>query len=307
MPKMYIDRSILIDAPTNKIYSIITNFNDWRPWSPWLIIEPETKLTVAQDGQSYEWEGVRTGSGNMTIRKAEDNKKLELDLNFLKPWKSYANTWFTLEDEGGSTRVHWAMESSIPFFLFFMVRMMKAMIENDYDKGLMMLKSYVETGAVPSKLNFVGTSQFPGGKYVGVNTLCDMASVGPFMERDFEKLMEAMSDHKKKIKGKSFSIYHKWDFVRKTVKYTSAIQVSEFPEKLGEEFVMGELPATSVNTVRHTGPYQYLGNAWSAQYSMKQAKEIRLNTKIDPFEVYMNVPGEVSDEELVTEVHFPIK
>lgn len=307
MPKMHISRSITIDAPADKVYSVVSDFNQWRPWSPWLITEPETEVTVAEDGQSYEWKGKRTGEGKMAIRNAEESKSIDYDLNFLKPWKSYADTSFYLSEEGGSTKVTWVMDSSMPFFLFFLVKITTAMIEMDYDKGLMMLKAYCETGSVPSKLDFVGGSSFPGGKYVGVKTECTMDEIGPSMERDFGKLMEAMGPHQEKISGPGFSIYHKWDLVKKQVSYTSGMQVSEVPEGLSGEFVSGDIPNTSVHTVRHTGPYQYLGNAWATLYSMKQAKEIKQNKKIDPFEVYVNMPGEVPDEELVTEVHFPVK
>ena len=33
----------------------------------------------------------------------------------------------------------------------------------------------------------------------------------------------------------------------------------------------------------------------------------KLNKKIDPFETYISDPEEVPEEQLVTEVHFPIK
>ena len=40
---------------------------------------------------------------------------------------------------------------------------------------------------------------------------------------------------------------------------------------------------------------------------MQRSKTFKLNKRIDPFETYLNNPGEVPDRELVTEVHFPVK
>ena len=40
---------------------------------------------------------------------------------------------------------------------------------------------------------------------------------------------------------------------------------------------------------------------------MQQNKTIKVNKKIHPFETYLNTPEEVSDKELVTEVHFALK
>ena len=85
MPKMHIKKSILINAPVDRIYSIVSDFNHWRPWSPWLITEPEAKVTVAPDAKYYEWEGNRTGEGNMKITAEKANESIDYDLMFLKP------------------------------------------------------------------------------------------------------------------------------------------------------------------------------------------------------------------------------
>jgi effector-binding domain-containing protein len=39
---------------------------------------------------------------------------------------------------------------------------------------------------------------------------------------------------------------------------------------------------------------------------MQRGKEFKHRKGIDPFEVYMNMPGQVSEEQLVTEIHFPV-
>lgn len=306
MPKMHISRSIKIDAPADKVFKVISDFSDWRPWSPWLITEPEAKVTIAEDGQSYSWVGKRTGEGKMAIRSSEENKSLDLDLNFIKPWKSYADTRFYLKEEGGSTEVTWVMDSSMPFFLFFLVKLTTAMIGMDYDRGLAMLKEYVETGDVSSKLEFVGSSEFAGGKYVGIKTDTTIENIGPSMEGDFEKLMSYMNNHQDKMAGPPVSIYHKWDVVKGQVSYTSGFPVSEAPDDLPSGMFIGEMKPTKVNTVRHIGKYDYMGNAWSTLYSMKQAKEFK-QAKIHPFEVYINDPKTTPEKEWITDVCFAIK
>jgi effector-binding domain-containing protein len=39
---------------------------------------------------------------------------------------------------------------------------------------------------------------------------------------------------------------------------------------------------------------------------MQRNKEFKYRKGIDPFEVYLNMPGEVPNEQLVTEIHFPV-
>jgi len=66
------------------------------------------------------------------------------------------------------------------------------------------------------------------------------------------------------------------------------------------------VPAMKVNTIAHIGAYKHLGNAWTTQYMMQRGKEYKYRKGIDPFEVYLNMPGQVPEEQLVTEIHFPV-
>ncbi|MEM8565258.1 MAG: SRPBCC family protein [Bacteroidota bacterium] len=307
MPKMQITKSITINAPVEKVYSKLNDFNHWTAWSPWLIMDPQAKVTIDGDAKSYEWEGDRVGSGNMHVTEEVENKWVDYDLTFLKPWKSTAKVRFETVSKGDSTEVHWLMDSSLPFFMFWMKKMMEAFVGMDYDRGLAMLKDYVEDGEVHSKLDFKGTSSFKGFKFVGIKTNSTIDDVGSSMEADFNKLMTFMNDHKDIIAGPTFSIYHKWDMVKRNVQYTSGIPVKSVPDNLPSGIVSDEIPATEVYTLAHTGPYAHLGNAWSTLYNMQRGKAFKINKKIHPFETYMNIPGEVPDKELLTEVHFPVK
>ncbi len=89
--------------------------------------------------------------------------------------------------------------------------------------------------------------------------------------------------------------------------YTSAVPVKSIPENLPDGMVSGTIPATQVYTLKHTGPYHHLGNAWTTLYNMQRGKEFKSNKKIHPFESYVNSPMEVDEKQLVTEIHFPIK
>ena len=306
MAKMHIERSISINAPSKNVYKVISDFNDWRPWSPWLLMEPEAKVTVAEDARSYKWEGNRTGSGNMKITQEVENEFIDYDLNFLKPWKSSAKTNFALSQEGNATKVTWTMDSSLPFFMFFMKGMMEAFVGADYERGLDMLKAYVEEGEVPSSIDFTGNKEFEGGSWIGIKTSCSIDEVGPTMEADFTKLRQVAED-----KGISefmmLSIYHKWDIPKGRVIYTAAMGVKELPSDLPADVITGHIPKSDCYVLKHTGRYRHLGNAWSTLYTMMRNKEIKHNKKIDPFEIYLNDPKETPEKELVTEIYFPVK
>ncbi len=306
MPKMHIERSININAPSENVYKVISDFNDWRPWSPWLCMEPEAKVTVAEDAKSYEWEGNRTGSGNMKIVQERENEYIDYDLNFIKPWKSTAKTNFTLSQEGNATKVTWVMDSSLPFFMFFMKGMMEAFVGADYERGLDMLKVYVEESEVPSKLEFVGNKSFGGGSWVGIKTDCGIDEMGTSMQADFGKL-HGIAEKYKPEEIQAATIYHKWDLPKNKVSYTACLIVKEGLGEVPEGFTSGAIEATDCYVLRHVGRYQHLGNAWSTLYSMHRNKEFKPKKGIHPFEIYLNDPQNTPEKDLITDIYFPIK
>ncbi len=307
MPKMHIEKSTAIDAPVNKVYATLNDLNKWQAWSPWLIMEPEATVDVSEDGKSYSWEGDLVGSGEMKITSEDENQRIDLDLTFLKPWKSKAKVWFEMSEEGDSTKLTWLMDSGLPFFLFWMKKMMTAFVGMDYERGLSMLKDYIETGEVPSKLDNEGLSSYSGCKYMGIKTECTIDKIGPSMQEDFGKLRGWAKENEENIADIPFSIYHKWDMVKGKVIYTSGIPIKEVPEETPEGFTTGEIPAISTYNVTHTGPFRHLGNAWSLGMTLARNKVYKSSKKVHPFETYLTEPGKVSENETVTRIHFPVK
>lgn len=305
MPKMHVHRSINVDASKDHVLSIVKDFNQWRAWSPWLILEPEAQMTVAGDGSSYSWEGKRIGSGEMSIKKAGDNR-VDYDLTFLTPYKSHADTTFKVEQQGDGSKVTWLMDSSLPFFMFFMKRKMEAWIGMDFERGLKMLKEYAEKGKVNSTLEFVGTHNYNGTKYVGLKRDTTMSSIGEHMQADFDALGAFLQDSDLG-NGEVFAQYHKFDMVNGKVTYTAGIGVTDYPDNLPSNWIKGSIPSTSMYTVRHIGPYDHIGNAWSAAQNLIRAKAFKHKRGIHPFEFYKNSPHEVTPEELVSDISFATK
>ena len=315
MPKMHIERSIVIHAPISDIYSQLNNFTNWQKWSPWLIMEPDARLALAEDAKSYEWEGSRVGVGNMKIVSEEEATQVNYELNFVKPWKSSAEVRFVLQplnpsqnsDAVDAVKVTWSMNSSLPFFMFFMKNMMEAFVGADYERGLALLKVYIETGEIPFKLDFLGSAEFTSIKYIGVQNQCSLDQIGDKMEGDFDAISGYLEAFPDLANGPAFSIYHDWDIVKSSVNYTSGVSVANIPSDLPGNFTSGEIPSCKVYKISHTGPYEYLGNGWSALYAMDRNKEFQKYKKLAPFELYMNNPAEVSQNELLTEICLPIK
>jgi len=307
MPKMNVIRSASIQSDVATVFSKLNDFNHWSAWSPWLIMEPEAEVTVADDAKYYEWKGNRTGEGNMTITGEQENKQIDYDLTFLKPWKSKAKVSFLLEENGDHTNVTWTMDSSLPFFMFWMKKMMEGFVGMDYERGLNLLKDYIEKGEVESKLEFKGIEKFPGADYVGIKTTCPIAEIGEKMSADFGTINEHLEGQNEVQVVGGYSIYHDWNLKKMECTYTACVAVDKHPDSLPAGMINGSIPETNVHIVRHVGAYTHLGGAWSAQMNMQRGKEFAMKRGIHPFEWYHNMPGEVEDKDLITDICFAAK
>ena len=304
---MQIVKKKQIDAPVSKVFSILNDMSSWSKWSPWLIMDPDAKVDVAEDNKSYSWEGNRVGSGHMSIKSANNNQSIDYDLTFLKPWKSKAKVKFETVEKNGGTEVSWHMDSSLPWFMFWMKKMMVAFVGNDYERGLNLLKDYVEDGKVHSNLNWLGESQYAGCDYVGIKRNCTIEEMPKMMQADFENLIK----YSNKLEGadmtKAFSMYHRFDFVKQEVSYTAGIPAAKIPNDLPSTYFKGNIPPTKLYTIEHVGPYEHLGNAWTTIHTMHRNKEFKGRKGIHPFETYGNSPVNTDPKDLISYINFAIK
>ncbi len=305
MPKVHVQRSEVIHAPKAKILDQINDFHNWPKWSPWLITDPKATVDVREDGKYYRWTGPRVGEGEMTVERETDTE-IDFDLKFFKPWKSKAKTYMKLESiDDQNTKLSWSMDTKMPFFLFFMKNMMKGLIGMDYERGLKMLKDLSEQGNVPSNLGFPEPQSFDGSSFIGIKRKTTIADMPQEMAADFERLHRLSADVDSN--GLLFSQYHKFNFGSGTVEYTAGLGVKSKAENAPEGMILGDLPAASMMTVRHTGPYKHIGNAWSAAQFMVRSKEYKVKRGYHPIEIYRNSPADTPEDQLVTDICFALK
>lgn len=150
LPKTYhVNRSISINAPASVVYNNIADFNNFLKWNPWYKMEPAAKIkiggTASQPGHFYTWEGEETGTGQMLIKNTVPEKLIDIELKFIKPFESTANTKFQLDATGNSTLVTWIMEGENKSSMERWIGLgMNNMIGGDFESGLKELKSLSE-------------------------------------------------------------------------------------------------------------------------------------------------------------------
>jgi uncharacterized protein YndB with AHSA1/START domain len=144
-------RNAGIKAPPEKVLALINDFREWPKWSPWEKLDPAMTKTLSGPpsgaGSIYEWTGnKKVGQGRMEILGVSPSQ-VDIDLQFMAPWKAHNKTVFTLTPEEGGTAVTWTMTGTSPFMfkLMGLFMNMDKMIGNDFEKGLAAMKSAAES------------------------------------------------------------------------------------------------------------------------------------------------------------------
>jgi hypothetical protein len=148
--RFLVERSAVIAAPRAVVFARLADFGKWGSWSPWEKLDPAMKRTVsgapATVGHAYAWSGnAKAGEGRMTITELTP-ERLEIRLEFLKPWKAINETVFTVVPEGSGSRVTWTMSGTSGFVMkaFGLVTSMDAMVGKDFEQGLRNLRAAAE-------------------------------------------------------------------------------------------------------------------------------------------------------------------
>ena len=146
-----VQRTTTIHAPADKVFALINDFHRWGEWSPWEKLDPEMKRTfsgpAAGVGTTYEWTGnSKVGAGRMEILRAAPASKVDIKLDFIKPFEGHNITEFTLTPQGDNTQVDWVMNGPAPFIskLMGVFVSMDTMIGKDFEAGLANMKSAAE-------------------------------------------------------------------------------------------------------------------------------------------------------------------
>jgi uncharacterized protein YndB with AHSA1/START domain len=147
-------RSVVVKAPAEKIFPLISNFHRWANWSPWEGRDPNMKRTFsgpeAGKGAVYAWDGNKNvGSGRMEILDASSPSKIVIKLDFFKPFEGHNTAEFNMQPESAgdpATRVNWLMHgpASLMHRAMQMFMNFDKMIGRDFESGLAKLKSLAE-------------------------------------------------------------------------------------------------------------------------------------------------------------------
>ena len=225
------------------------------------------------------------------------------EIRFKRPFKSQSRVSFSFEPVSSGTKVTWNMDGSLPWFMFWMKPMMESFISMDYDRGLSMMKEWIETGTILSDVQAKGVQSVGPIRMAGVRNSVDFEKIGESMVRDYKKVNQEFERLGLPMK-QGISVYHHFNIKKKIMEYTCGYMVDKHVDAPGiNNWDVGSVQALRVD---HIGSYGNLGNAWSAANQIARYKKLK-QSKVGTIEIYRNTPEDTEPADLVTEIYLPLK
>lgn len=146
--KYEVSRSIVVNAPKEKVHNYVGDLRMWDEWSPWKNGDANLKITFGEKtsgvGASQKWVS-ENGDGSLKFTSSDPEKGIEYDLSF-DEGNYICKSSMLYETVNGGTKITWNLTGDATevvlggYFALLMDYMAGPMFEN----GLSKLKSKVE-------------------------------------------------------------------------------------------------------------------------------------------------------------------
>lgn len=142
------EKSIKIDSNIEKVWENVSSLSAMDKWSPWKEKDPNMIQTITGNdgeiGAEQHWESnvKNVGVGSQKIVKITKPTLFETQLNFIKPFKSTADGYVKLKEDGAGTIVTWGFKSqmSYPMNLMKLFMNFEKSMDKEFGQGLNKLK-----------------------------------------------------------------------------------------------------------------------------------------------------------------------
>ena len=149
--EVQVSRSITIYARPDKVFPLVNSLQDWQKWSPWIALDPETKLAFSGPtsgvGNRFDWRSdhEKVGAGTQIILTSTPHKHVETRLEHSE--RRPARAVFELEPTAIGTTITWRYQTDTGLnpVARWKGLTMDRQIGGDYERGLTNLKSLAES------------------------------------------------------------------------------------------------------------------------------------------------------------------
>lgn len=148
-PKYTVTRSVVIEAPPEKVYALLASPKQWARWTVWNQRDPAMHVDYSGPetgaGAKWSWKSTSQGSGTMTFTASEPGKRVAYELYF-PDFGTTSTGDLSLAPDASRTRVTWVMNGDMGSnpLLRWMTLMIDEMVGQDFAAGLANLKGLAE-------------------------------------------------------------------------------------------------------------------------------------------------------------------
>ncbi|MCG8457496.1 MAG: SRPBCC family protein, partial [Holophagales bacterium] len=309
-----LERQTTIDANPATLYALTTGYTRFNEWSPWAEKDPNAVYEITGPhhgvGAKMAWksEDPNVGVGSQEVVAAVPYERVETKLTF--EGQPDALAFFDLEPAGEGTQVTWGFEGNMgnnPIGRWFGL-FLDGLLGPDYERGLANLKQLAEG---LSKADFadldVVITEVESARivYVGGTTSQDPAEIGPALGEAYGKVMAFVGEHGYEVAGRPLTVNKTWE--DGVFEFEAGMPIAGGPEAApeGSEVQVGDSYAGKVVRVVHTGAYDGLEDTYDKLEAYIAAHG--LESAGPPWDVWVNDPEGIPEEELITHIHYPIQ
>ena len=311
--KFKMERSVDISAPRAVIYKSISDYRNWKKWSPWADIDSNCQYeyygSQGQVGAGYKWKGnAKVGEGDMHTTDMIENKSLTAPITFVKPMHSLAIAGFRLEDaDNGATKVTWSFSQSYSFSQrpFMLLMNLAKMIGPDYESGLAKLKEVCENSASAMANLEVKEIVWAAHTYLADRSTIDIKNVDQVFQDKMPKTYEYLQQNKFQMTGPPSGLFFTWDTNADSTDLAIAIPVKDASMASGDYTAL-TIERSKAVMVDFYGSYDRTDVAHDA--IKKYIKEKGLIAKSPAIEEYITDPAiEKDPNKVLTKVYYLVE
>jgi uncharacterized protein YndB with AHSA1/START domain len=123
LPKTFtVQREVTIDRPANEVFDYLKDLRNQSEFSMWSQLDPRMDKTFRGTGGTvgsvYAWSSNErnVGIGELEVKALEENRRIELEIRFTKPFVSTDPTVIELESiDTGRTRIMQTYYGKMPY------------------------------------------------------------------------------------------------------------------------------------------------------------------------------------------------
>jgi len=146
-----IEERITINQPTPTVFNYIRFVKNQEHYSKWVMTDPNMQKTLTGTdgtvGFIYAWnsEDKGVGQGEQQITALVENKKMNSEVRFIKPFEGTGHVTMLTDSKGATeTEVTWSMEGKSKYPMNFMNLFLGKVLHKDMQISLQNLKNKLE-------------------------------------------------------------------------------------------------------------------------------------------------------------------